>query len=200
MLTTSKSHSVDIEPRGITPVVADIDLNSISHCALPSLPAIPLKGASQTVNAMATALSASLQNADSAVTGGDVSKDKKSAKDVMENTEGILSKPVASEQKNLPENDKYNAKPHSSGLLYPSTWREALVRKHTMLRPKLPKNYERFSLFTGKYHLRTDEITFAVRNSHKIPRIETFIVASRSLIFDTLSMGEYVLRNSGWEH
>ena len=126
--TYTRSRTVDLEPRGIAQVVADIDLNSISHCIMDN---------------SGTAREA--PPASDNITGPEATKEIEKIDD-----ESLITRPDATEAAHEVSRDSLKK---SISPTFPSTWRKALLRDHVKLSQTLPAAYEKFAVVKGNYQL-----------------------------------------------
>ena len=126
--TYTRARTVDLEPRGIAQVVADIDLNSISHCIMDN---------------SGTAREA--PPASDNITGPKATKEIEKIDD-----ESLITRPDGTEAAHEVSRDSLKK---SISPTFPSTWRKALLRDHVKLSQALPASYERFAVVNGNYQL-----------------------------------------------
>eukprot|EP00794_Sanderia_malayensis_P019119 gene19119-21036_t len=151
-LTARPVRAVNIEPRGIPPVVADIDLHPIT----PSVEDGGIESGQTGLNADAPCSDAANKQQQASTT--DAASNIEHAKTSNDNEDiSPPNLPDESSQKSkyLEKGDR-NSRRQASPRLH-SSWREMLFRNHVTLQPKIPTNYDAFSMFTGKYHLANDD-------------------------------------------
>jgi len=119
----ARSRTVDLEPRGIAQVVADIDLNSISNCMLSSEKPVDTTMA----NTEASGFEESIN---------EVSNDSHASK----------------ETKFSEENSRDRLKKKPSFVSQPTTWRKALFTEYGYSKPDLPVEFRNFTVIKGDYH------------------------------------------------
>eukprot|EP00112_Aurelia_sp_Birch-Aquarium-sp1_P003297 Seg1367.4 transcript_id=Seg1367.4/GoldUCD/mRNA.D3Y31 product="Ankyrin repeat domain-containing protein 11" protein_id=Seg1367.4/GoldUCD/D3Y31 len=124
----TRSRTVDLEPRGIAQVVADIDLNSISHCIMDN-----------------SGTAREPPPASDNITDPEATKEIENIDD-----ESLTRRPEETEATHEVSRDSLKK---SISPTLPSTWRKALLKDHMKLSQALPEAYEKFAVVKGNYLL-----------------------------------------------
>ena len=130
--SSTRSRTVDLEPRGIAQVVADIDLNSIPRCMLES--GKPPENATVSESESGPQTTPNMNVAPST----DGNQIKESA--------GILTQDSNSNSSNI---DRLKRKSAYQGQSL--TWRKAMFNDHHFTKLSVPKHFHGFSLITADY-------------------------------------------------
>ena len=125
----ARSRTVDLEPRGIAQVVADIDLHSISSCILSSEKSI-----------------------DSTIATVDASGHEGAMNEVSNDSH------TSKEAKYSDENSRDRLKKKPAFISSPTTWRKALFTDYGHSKPDLPVEFRKFAVMTGDYRVTEAEI------------------------------------------
>ena len=125
----ARSRTVDLEPRGIAQVVADIDLNSISSCIL-----------------------SREKSMDTSVAGVDTYGGEGMINDVSNDSH------TSKETRFSEESSRDRLKKKANFMSSPTTWRKALLTEYGYSKPDLPLQFRNFTVMNGNYHQAEAEI------------------------------------------
>eukprot|EP00795_Rhopilema_esculentum_P001545 gene1545-15994_t len=135
-MSSTRSRTVDLEPRGIAQVVADIDLNSIPRCMLES--------GKPPENAAVSESESGLQTPSTPNMNVAPATDEKQTKE----SAGLLTQDSNSSS-NSSSIDRLKRKSAVQGQSL--TWRKAMFNEHHFTKLSVPKHFHDFSLITADY-------------------------------------------------
>lgn len=127
----SRSRTVDLEPRGIAQVVADIDLNSISSCLS--------RGEKPVIDNVESRV-------DTNANEGTMNEPLNDNRPTNDSEETGFSE----------ENSRDRIKKKAACISTPTTWRKALFTDYAFSNVSLPEDFKKFAVIKGDYHHRTE--------------------------------------------